>query len=209
MSPSIGDIAVSQSDENIVYVGTGSDGLRSNVITGNGIYKSNNGGKSWEYLGLDDTGHIGAVEIDPSNHNIVWVAAIGQAYNNNEQRGIFKTVDGGKTWTKVLYISDKVGFSDIELLPGNPEIIFATAWKARRKPWTIISGGSEEESGIYKSINGGKSWDKLKGGLPTKNLQRIGIDIYRSDPNIIVATILIENDDLEKKSLVIEFLNLL
>ena len=189
MSPSIGDIAVSQSDENIVYVGTGSDGLRSNVITGNGIYKSNNGGKSWEYLGLDDTGHIGAVEIDPSNHNIVWVAAIGQAYNNNEQRGIFKTVDGGKTWTKVLYISDKVGFSDIELLPGNPEIIFATAWKARRKPWTIISGGSEEESGIYKSINGGETWEKILLGLPKGLTGKIDLAISPADSSIIYALI--------------------
>jgi len=126
-TPSIGDIAVAQNDANIVYVGTGSDGLRSNVITGKGMYKSIDGGATWEHIGLRETGHIGAVEIDPTNHNVVWVAAIGQAFNANEERGVYKTGDGGKSWNKVLYISDTVGFSDIELLPGNPNIVFATA----------------------------------------------------------------------------------
>ena len=108
-SPSIGAISVAETDPNIIYVGTGSDGLRSNVITGKGMYKSVNAGKTWMDIGLKMTGHIGAVEIHPDNHNIVYVAAIGQAFNPNEERGVFKTTDGGMTWNKVLYISDKTG----------------------------------------------------------------------------------------------------
>lgn len=140
-TPSIGAIEVAINDANVVYAGTGSDGLRSNVIAGKGMYKSINAGKSWEHIGLKDAGQIGAVEIDPNNHNTVWVAAIGNAFKANNQRGVFKTTDGGKNWKKVLFISDKIGFSDLELLPHNPDIVYAAAWKAERKPWTIISGG--------------------------------------------------------------------
>lgn len=154
-SPSIGDISVAQNDPNIVYVGTGSDGLRSNVIAGNGVYKSIDGGDTWEHIGLDKTGHIGAVEIDPTNHNVVWIAAIGQAFRANEERGVFRTTDGGRSWAKVLYISETVGFSDVELLPGNPNVVFAAAWKAERKPWTIVSGGEQDDGGIYKSVDRG------------------------------------------------------
>ena len=122
--------------------------------------------KTWEHIGLKETGQIGAVEIDPSNNNIVWVAAIGNAFKANEERGIYKTTDGGAHWEKVLFISDKVGFSDLELLPGNPNVVYAAAWKAQRKPWTIISGGTAAEGGIYKSVNGGKDWEKLKAIWP-------------------------------------------
>ncbi|HZW59475.1 MAG TPA: hypothetical protein VFE85_04210, partial [Woeseiaceae bacterium] len=165
-TPSIGDIAVAQGDANIVYVGTGSDGLRSNVIAGKGMYKSVDGGATWRHIGLDDTGHIGAVEIDPRNHNTVWVAAIGQAYSANEERGVYKTTDGGSSWSKVLYRSAEVGFADVELLPGNPDIVFAAAWKARRTPWTIVSGGDADEGGLWKSVDGGASWRKITDGLP-------------------------------------------
>ena len=160
-TPSIGAIEVAVNDPNIVYVGTGSDGLRSNVISGKGMYKSTDGGKTWEHIGLLNVGQIGAVEIDPTNHNIVWVAAIGNAFKDNNERGVYKTINGGLTWKKVLYVSDQVGFSDLELLPGNPNIIYAAAWKGQRKPWTIISGGNKDEGGIYKSINGGKDWTKV------------------------------------------------
>ena len=188
-SPSIGDISVAQNDPNIVYVGTGSDGLRSNVISGNGMYKSIDGGETWEHIGLTETGHIGAVEIDPSNHNIVWVAAIGQAFNVNEERGVYKTEDGGKTWNKVLFISDKIGISDIELLPGNPNIVFATAWKTERKPWTIISGGSTEEGGIYKSVDGGQNWEKIIQGLPQGLIGKIDLAVTPADSRIVYALV--------------------
>lgn len=186
-TPSIGDIAIAQNDANIVYVGTGSDGLRSNVIVGKGMYKSVDGGQTWEHIGLRETGHIGAVEIDPANHNIVWVAAIGQAFNANEERGIYKTEDGGKTWNKVLYISDTVGFADLELLPGNPNIVFAAAWKAARKPWTIISGGTQEEGGLYKSVDGGESWEKITEGLPQGLIGDIDLAISPADSSIVYA----------------------
>ena len=194
-SPSIGDIDVAQNDANIVYVGTGSDGLRSNVITGKGMYKSIDGGETWEHIGLRDTGHIGAVEIDPANHNVVWVAAIGQAFNANEERGVYKTEDGGKTWTKVLYISDTVGFSDIELLPGNPNIVFATAWKAERKPWTIISGGTQDEGGLYKSTDSGASWEKITEGLPQELIGKIDLAISRADSRIVYALVEAPDDE--------------
>ena len=194
-TPSIGDIAIAQNDANIVYVGTGSDGLRSNVIVGKGMYKSIDGGESWEHIGLRETGHIGAVEIDPTNHNVVWVAAIGQAFNANEERGVYKTEDGGKTWNKVLTISDTVGFSDIELLPGNPNIVFATAWKAERKPWTIISGGTQEEGGLFKSLDGGATWERITEGLPTGLIGKIDLAVSPADSRIVYALVEAPDDE--------------
>lgn len=188
-SPSIGAIAVDQNDPNIVYVGTGTDGLRSNVIEGNGVYKSVDGGESWTHIGLKEVGQIGALEIHPTNHNIVYVAAIGKAFKANEDRGVFKTTDGGVSWTKVLYKSDKIGFSDLVLLPGNPETLFATTWKAERKPWTIISGGTNEEGGIYKSVNGGSNWTKITEGLPTGLIGKIDLAIPAADSKIVYALV--------------------
>ncbi|MDW3196266.1 MAG: hypothetical protein R8G66_28090 [Cytophagales bacterium] len=188
-TPSIGDIAVDQKDPNIVYVGTGSDGLRSNVITGKGMYKSVDAGESWEFIGLKNTGHIGAVEIHPSDNNTVFVAAIGNAFAPNPERGVFRTKDGGKTWEKVLFISDRVGFSDIEFLPGNPNVIFATAWKAERKPWTIISGGTQQEGGIYKSLDGGDTWEKITKGLPEGLVGKIDLGVSAADSKILYALV--------------------
>ena len=195
-TPSIGAIEIAVNDPNIVYVGTGSDGLRSNVIIGKGMYKSIDAGKTWEHIGLDKVGQIGAVEIDPTNSNIVWVAAIGNVFKSNEERGIYKTTDGGANWTKVLSISDKVGFADLELLPGNPNVVYAAAWKAERKPWTIISGGTTEEGGIYKSINGGKDWIKLNEGLPKGTIGKIDLAVSATDSSILYA--LIEAPDKER-----------
>lgn len=194
-TPSIGDIAVAQNDANIIYVGTGSDGLRSNVITGKGIYKSIDGGESWQHLGLEKTGHIGAVEINPENHNVVYVAAIGQAYNPNPERGLYKTVDGGRTWIRALYISDKTGISDVEMLPGNPEILFATAWKAERKPWTIISGGENSEGGLFKSVDGGSNWEKIIEGLPSGLIGKMDLAISPSNSSIIYLLVEAPDDE--------------
>ncbi|MEM8765780.1 MAG: hypothetical protein AAGD88_18335, partial [Bacteroidota bacterium] len=188
-TPSIGAIQVAQNDPNIVYVGTGSDGLRSNVISGKGMYKSIDGGKTWEHIGLKNVGQIGAVEIDPTNSNVVWVAAIGNAFRSNPERGVFKTTDGGETWQKVLFVSDKVGFADIELLPGNPNVVYAAAWKAERKPWTIISGGTKKEGGIYKSVNGGKDWTKLEDGLPKDTIGKIDLAVSPANSSILYAVI--------------------
>ena len=188
-TPSIGAIQVAENDPNIVYVGTGSDGLRSNVISGKGMYKSIDAGKTWEHIGLKNVGQIGAVEIDPRNSNVVWVAAIGNAFKSNPERGIYKTTDGGKNWEKVLFVSDKVGFADIELLPGNPNVVYAAAWKAERKPWTIISGGTAAEGGIYKSVNGGKDWTKLQEGLPKGTIGKIDLAVSAVNSSIIYAII--------------------
>jgi len=188
-TPSIGAIEVAINDPNIVYVGTGSDGLRSNVISGKGVYKSIDAGKTWDHIGLRETGQIGAVEIDPTNNNVVWVAVIGNAFKANEERGIYKTTDGGQNWQKVFYISDTVGFADLELLPGNPNIVYAAAWKAERKPWTIISGGNNDEGGIYKSINGGKDWVKLEKGLPKGLVGKIDLAVSPVDSSILYAVI--------------------
>lgn len=194
-TPSIGAIAVAQQDPNIIYVGTGSDGLRSNVIEGDGMYKSIDGGKNWTKIGLEKAGQIGAVKIHPANHNIVYVAAIGNAFKSNAERGIFKTSDGGKSWEKVLYVSDKVGFADVELMPSNPEIVYASAWKAERKPWTIISGGTTAEGGVYKSLDGGKSWEKITSGLPQKLIGKIDLEVTPADSRIVYA--LVEAPDEE------------
>ena len=194
-SPSIGDIAVAQNDPNIVYVGTGSDGLRSNVIVGKGVYKSIDGGTSWEHVGLTGTGHIGAVEIDPRNHNVVWVAAIGQAFGANEERGVYKTVDGGRSWEKVLHASETVGFSDVELLPSNPDIVFATAWKAKRTPWTIISGGTQEEGGLFKSIDGGTTWDRVTEGLPQGLIGKMDLALSPADSSIVYLLVEAPGDE--------------
>lgn len=188
-TPSIGAIEVAINDPNIVYVGTGSDGLRSNVISGKGMYKSIDAGKTWEHIGLRDVGQIGAVEIDPTNNNIVWVAAIGNAFKPNKDRGIYKTIDGGLNWEKVLFVSDKVGFADLELLPWNPNIVYAAAWKGERKPWTIISGGENNEGGIYKSINGGKDWVKLENGLPKGLIGKIDLAVSPVNSSILYAVI--------------------
>lgn len=188
-TPSIGAIEVAINDPNIVYVGTGSDGLRSNVISGKGMYKSIDAGKTWEHIGLKDVGQIGAVEIDPTNNNIVWVAAIGNAFKPNKDRGIYKTTDGGLNWEKVLFVSDRVGFADLELLPGNPNIVYAAAWKGERKPWTIISGGQYNEGGIYKSINGGKDWVKLENGLPKGLIGKIDLAVSPVNSSILYAVI--------------------
>ncbi len=194
-TPSIGAIEVALDDPNIVYIGTGSDGIRSNIIEGKGMYKSIDGGETWEHIGLENVGQIGAVEIDPTNNNIVWVAAIGNAFKSNEDRGIYKTTDGGATWEKVLFVSDEVGFADLELLPGNPNVVYAAAWKARRTPWTIDSGGENKDGGIYKSVNGGKDWTKLKEGLPTGLIGKIDLAVSAVDSKILYAVIEAPGDD--------------
>ncbi|MCB0372411.1 MAG: hypothetical protein KDD31_05345 [Muricauda sp.] len=188
-TPSIGAIEVAVNDPNIVYVGTGSDGIRSNIIEGKGMYKSIDAGKTWEHIGLENVGQIGAVKIDPTNNNIVWVAAMGNAFKSNPERGIYKTMDGGVTWEKVLFVSDEVGFADLELLPGNPNVVYAAAWKARRTPWTIDSGGENKDGGIYKSVNGGKDWIKLKEGLPKGLIGKIDLAVSPVDSRILYAVI--------------------
>ncbi|MEM8527478.1 MAG: hypothetical protein AAGG68_22750 [Bacteroidota bacterium] len=185
-TPSIGAIRVAQNDPNIIYVGTGTDGLRSNLIVGKGVYKSIDAGKSWKHIGLKKVGQIGAVEIHPQDHNTVFVAAIGQAFQRNQERGVYRTKDGGKNWKQVLAISDTTGFVDLEFMPTNPNIIYASAWRAERKPWTIISGG--KENGIYRSLDGGDTWNRVGEGLP-KLMGKIDLAVSPDDSKVVYALV--------------------
>jgi len=184
---STGSIAVADSNPRIIYVGTGSDGVRSNVSTGRGVYKTTDGGETWAFAGLYNAGQIGAVRIHPANPDIVWVSAMGDAFKPNAERGIFKTVDGGKTWKKTLFISDKAGAMDVELQPGNPDVVYAWMSYLERKPWTIISGS--REGGFYKSTNGGESFNKVTNGLPGELIGKANLAVTAAKPDRIYALI--------------------
>ncbi|HXT71484.1 MAG TPA: hypothetical protein VN700_17140 [Vicinamibacterales bacterium] len=184
---SMGAIAVADSDPNVIYVGTGSDGVRSNVSTGRGVYKSTDAGATWKFSGLYDSGQIGAVRIHPTNPNIVWISATGDIFKANAERGIFKTTDGGATWKKVLYLNDTVGAMDVELQPGNPNVVYAWMSRLERKPWTIISGG--KEGGFYKSTDGGETFTKTGTGLPNQLIGKANMAVTAANPSRIYALV--------------------
>jgi photosystem II stability/assembly factor-like uncharacterized protein len=185
---SIGAIAVAQSDHNIIYVGSGEACIRGNISYGNGVYKSVDAGKTWKNVGLKDTQHIGALIIDPRNPNIVFVAALGHAYGSNEERGVFRTTDGGATWQKVLYKDNKTGAIDVVFDPNNSSTLFASLWEVYRNPWSLNSGGPG--SGLYKSTDAGTTWTHVEGhGLPSGIMGRIGISVSGADSNKIYAMV--------------------
>jgi photosystem II stability/assembly factor-like uncharacterized protein len=187
-SPAIGAIAVSESDPNTIYVGTGEACIRGNIVGGNGVYKSIDAGKTWKFVGLVDTHAIGRLAVNPKNPNIAFVAALGHPFADNEERGIFRTQDGGKTWEKVLYKDAKSGGIDVVFDPGNSNILFAALWQARRTPWSMDSGGPG--SGLYRSIDGGTTWKELKAhGLPEGIMGRIGVTVSGANPNRVWAVI--------------------
>ncbi len=187
-SPAIGAIAVSASDPNVIYVGTGEACIRGNIVGGNGVYKSIDAGKSWKFVGLADTHAIGRLIVNPKNPDIAFVAALGHPFADNEERGIFRTLDGGKTWQKVLYKDAKTGGIDVGFDPSNSNILFAALWQARRTPWSLDSGGPG--SGLYRSSDGGTTWKELKGhGLPEGILGRIGVTVSGANPNRVWAVI--------------------
>jgi photosystem II stability/assembly factor-like uncharacterized protein len=184
---SIGAIAVAESNPDVLYVATGSDGLRSNVIIGKGVYKSVDGGKSWKHVGLEKTGNSGAVLIHPENPDLVYVAAIGNPFASNPERGVYRSRDGGASWENVLFVSDQTGAVDLEFVPGNPREIYATMWRAERKPWTILSGGTE--GGVYKSSDGGDTWKRLENGLPTGLRGKADLAVSPADPSRVYVLI--------------------
>ena len=186
-STSIGAIEVAESDTSVIYVGTGSDGIRANVTTGRGMYKSTDAGKSWEFLGLENSGQIGAVEVHPENPDLVYIA-LGHPFGKNDQRGVFRSKNGGETWEKVLFLSDSTGAIDLELNPQNPDEIYAAMWRAERKPWTIISG-ADKEDGIYKSTDGGDNWRKIEKGLPQGLIGKIDFAVTPADPDRVYALV--------------------
>lgn len=184
---SIGSIAVAESNPNVIYVGTGSDGVRSNVSTGRGVYRSTDGGKSWSFAGLYNAGQIGAVRIHPTNPDIAWVAAYGDVFKTNTERGVFKTTDGGKNWKKTLYMNDSTGAMDVEIMPGNPNVVYAWMNRIERKPWTIISGSLE--GGFFKSTDGGETWTKGGVGLPSELIGKGNLAVTAANPQRIYALV--------------------
>ncbi len=179
---SIGDVALEPGNPDVIYVGSGESNVRNSVSYGNGVYKSMDGGKTWEHLGLEDTRHISRLVIDPRNPSHIFVGALGHIYGPNEERGVFRSTDGGESWEKTLYIDEGHGVSDLDINPGNPNIVFAGMWHFERKPWTHISGS--EEGGLFRSVDGGKTWKKIETGLP-KLIGRIGVKVAPSNPQIV------------------------
>jgi photosystem II stability/assembly factor-like uncharacterized protein len=192
---SVGAIAVAASDPNVIYVGSGEACLRGNITYGDGVYKSADAGKTWTNIGLKDTRHIGRVIVHPRDANTVLVAGLGHAFGPNAERGIFRTTDGGKTWTKVLFVNEDTGGIDVEFDPNNPNVLFAAMYQVRRKPWTFESGGPG--SGLYRSADGGVTWKHLQGnGLPEGPLGRITVSVAAADSSRVYAMIEAEKGGL-------------
>jgi len=186
-SYSIGAIALDPKNPLTVWVGTGENNSQRSVSYGNGVYRSDDGGKTWKNAGLKTSEHIGRIAIDPKDPETVYVAAQGPLWGPGGDRGLFKTTDGGKTWKKILGVSDNTGVTDIVVDPQNPETLYAATYQRRRHMWTLINGGPE--SALYKSTDAGASWNKLKNGLPTVELGRIGLAISPADSNVLYATV--------------------
>ena len=189
ITSSIGDVTVAPSNPEIVWVGTGEANNRQSSSWGNGVYKSHDGGKTWLHRGLEDTHHIGRVVIDQHNPNVVYVAAVGHLWGPNQERGLFKTTDGGETWNNVLFVDANTGCIDVAIDPSNNNILYAALYQRQRRGWGFIGGGPG--SGLYKTIDAGNTWTKLTKDLPEGDTGRIGIDIYRKDPNVVY--VMIEN----------------
>ncbi|MGC1650085.1 MAG: glycosyl hydrolase [Candidatus Sulfotelmatobacter sp.] len=186
-SYSIGWVTLDPNDASVVWVGTGESNSQRSVAYGDGIYRSVDGGKSWENLGLKKSEHIGRVVIDPRDSKVVYAAAEGPLWGAGGDRGLYKTTDSGKTWKAVLTISENTGVVDVALDPSNPDILYAAAYQRRRHVFTLIDGGPE--SAIYKSTDAGATWGKLKSGLPAVDLGRIGLAVSAADPNVVYATV--------------------
>lgn len=185
---SVGAIAIAPSDRNIIYVGTGEAAPRGNMTYGDGVYKSVDGGRTWSHLGLEDTRQIGALIVDPHNPQIVLVAALGHAFGPNAERGVFRTTDGGRSWSKVLYKDEQTGAIDVTFDPNDSSVVYAALWQARRQPWNFSSGGPG--SGLYRSTDGGVSWTRLSGnGLPAGILGRIHVSVSGADSKRVYAMI--------------------
>lgn len=183
----IGDVTLAPSNPEIVWVGTGDGFCSRSSYAGDGVYKSTDGAKTWTNMGLKDSHHIPRIVIHPKNPDIVYVAAMGHLYSENQERGVFKTTTGGQTWEKVFYVNEKIGVIDLIINPQNPNILYAATYDKQRLPWMYVNGGPQ--SGIYKTTDGGKTWAKLGGGLPGGRIGRIGLDLCLKSPDIVYAVV--------------------
>jgi len=189
---SIGAVAVHQVDTSLVWLGSGERASRQSSSWGDGVYKSTNGGRSWTNMGLEDSRHIGRIALHPEDPDVVFVAAMGHLWGSNEERGLYKSVDGGAHWERVLRVDEDTGVVDVALDPGNPEIVYAASYQRQRRPFGFHGGGPG--SALWKSVDGGRSWTRLNdlapgNGLPEGEVGRIGISIYRSDPRIVYVSV--------------------
>ena len=193
---SIGDVRIFQPNPDVVWVGSGEGNVRNSVSVGNGVYRTLDGGRTWQHLGLEKTERIHRVVLHPTDPNVAWVAALGQHWGENPERGVFRTTDGGKTWKKILYVDERTGAADLISDPSNPNHLFAAMWDYRRQPWIFRSGGPG--SGLYQTWDGGETWKKMteEDGLPKGNLGRTGLAISRSNPNIVYALVEAEKSAL-------------
>ncbi len=184
---SIGDVTVAPGNPNVVWVGTGEPQNRQSSPWGDGVYRSTDAGRSWKHMGLEDTHHISRIRIDPRNPDVVYVAAVGHLWGPNPDRGVFKTTDGGETWEKVLFVNDNTGAIDLIMDPGDPQTLFAAMYQRQRTTWGFNGGGPG--SGIYRTTDGGATWEELHEGLPEGDMGRIGLDVYRGDGNLVFAVV--------------------
>jgi photosystem II stability/assembly factor-like uncharacterized protein len=185
----IGALAVAPSNSNVIYAGTGEADIRSDFDTGDGVYKTTDAGKTWSYAGLRDTHMIAKIVVDPNNARIAYAASMGHVFRPNSERGIFKTTDGGNTWSKVLFVNDDTGGIDLAMDSRNPSVLYAAMWQAQRFPWKLTSGGPG--SGLYKTLDGGRHWMRISSnpGFATGLLGKIGVAVAASNPRIVYAIV--------------------
>jgi photosystem II stability/assembly factor-like uncharacterized protein len=195
-SCAIGAIAIAESDPNVIYIGTGETAIRADISYGDGVYKSVDGGSSWQHVGLADTHHIGKIRIHPADANLLYVAALGHVFGPNAERGVFRSADGGDTWEKILYRSDKAGATDLAMSPTNPRVLFAAIWETNRTFWALSSGGPD--SGLHRSVDGGDTWVEIGGnpGLPSGIIGKIGVAVSAVRPDRVWAIIEAEKGGL-------------
>ncbi|MBL8997700.1 MAG: glycosyl hydrolase [Gemmatimonadetes bacterium] len=184
---SIGAIDIADSDPNVIYVGTGSADIRGNSSQGRGVWKSLDAGRTWRFIGLPESGAIRRVVVHPANPDLVFVTALGHMFGKNRERGVYRSKDGGATWEQVLFLNDSTGASDLSMDPRNPRVLYAGMWRAERKPWTMLSGGPE--GGVYKSVDGGDTWNKLGGGLPAGLVGKVGVSVSPANGDRVWAII--------------------
>ena len=179
---SIGAIAIAPSDSRTLWAGTGEAYSARSSYSGDGVYKSVDAGETWTAMGLADSHHIARILIHPTNRDVVWVASMGHLYSENDERGVFKTTDGGRTWKRVLFVNARVGAIDLTIDPSNPDVLLAAMYEKERRPWTLIEAGPG--SGVHRSTDGGLTWVRVTDGLPGGLVGRIGLSVHRADPRL-------------------------